>query len=170
MTVKRQDLCCFTWVWILPVTALNNKVWWKWCFASFWAQGLRKWWHLPPSPWETLSGSPLLPYAESGYSDKTMLERPYTDNPANSLSSAQPSSHPHRAPALWERQLALCRSPLRQPNATEWWPVSPDATGDLPLSPAQLTDSHIMWCNEMIGILQHLEPICVLDILLFSTR
>lgn len=103
MIIKRQDLCCFIWVWIVPVTALNNKVSWKWCFASFWVQALRKWWHLPLVPWKTLSGSPLMPYAKSGYLDKAMLERPHIDNPVNSLSSAQPSSHPHKAPAVWER-------------------------------------------------------------------
>lgn len=40
-----------TWIWGVPVIALYNTMWQKWCCTSFWKQSVRSWQHLPPAPW-----------------------------------------------------------------------------------------------------------------------
>lgn len=151
---------------MVPVTTLYNKVWWKWCFASFWAQALRKRRHLPPVPWKTLSGA-LSCHTQVQLSWQCHAGE--ATHRRSSLSRAQPSSHPTKHQLCGRGCLALCRPAMHQPNTTECWPTTLHGTEDLPPSPAQFPDP-LMLCNKMTEFLKHLEPVYVLDILLFSNR
>lgn len=104
--------------------------------------------------------------SKSSYPDNAMLERPHTADPV----SAEPS-----LPATPQSTSYVGEGALHSVDqlSTSQIPLNDDQQHHVEQkirpSPAQFPDP-LMLCNKMIEFLKHLEPVYVLDILLFSNR